>query len=60
MHANAIYVCVLNEKGEILLHHNLKTQPKVFVDAVAPYRDDLAVVARTVRCNAVILFMATS
>jgi len=43
LHARAMYLCILNRDGEILLHQNMKTTPEAFLSAVAPYRDDLVV-----------------
>jgi transposase len=43
LHARTIYVCVLNQAGEILLHRNLKAAPEPFLKAIAPYREDLVV-----------------
>src|SRR5438093_895446 len=43
LHARSMYVCVLNQDGEILLHRNMKTRPEVFLKAIAPYREDLVV-----------------
>jgi transposase len=38
-----MYVCILNQAGEIMLHHNMKTSPETFLKAIAPYREDLVV-----------------
>src|SRR5919106_4286558 len=38
-----MYLCVLNQDGEILLHQNMKAGPEPFLKALAPYRDDLVV-----------------
>jgi transposase len=38
-----MYLCVLNQAGEILLHRNMKTSPETFLKAIAPYREDLVV-----------------
>ena len=38
-----MYVCILNQDGEILLHRTMKTRPEVFLKAIAPYREDLVV-----------------
>jgi transposase len=43
LHARSMYVCILNQDGEILLHRNMKTRPEVFLKAIAPYREDLVV-----------------
>jgi transposase len=45
LHAQAMYVCILDQKGAIMLHRNLKTNPETFLKAVAPYRDGLVVAA---------------
>jgi transposase len=38
-----MYVCILSQEGEILLHRNMKTSPEMFLKAIAPYREDLVV-----------------
>ena len=38
-----MYVCVLSQEGEILLHRNMQAAPEPFLKAVAPYRDGLVV-----------------
>jgi transposase len=43
LHARSMYVCVLRQDGEILLHRNMKAAPEPFLKAVAPYRDGLVV-----------------
>jgi transposase len=43
LHARTMYLCVLNQEGEILLHRNMKAGPEPFLQAIAPYREDLVV-----------------
>jgi transposase len=43
LHARTMYLCILNQDGEIMLHQNMKTSPETFLKAIAPYRDDLVV-----------------
>jgi transposase len=43
LHARSMYVCVLSQAGEILLHRHMKAAPEPFLTAVAPYRDGLVV-----------------
>ncbi len=43
LHARTLYVCILNQAGEIVLHRNMKTDPAVLLKVIAPYRDDLVV-----------------
>jgi transposase len=43
LHARTMYLCVLNQAGEVLLHRNMKAAPEPFLKAIAPYREDLVV-----------------
>jgi transposase len=43
LHARTMYLCVLNQEGEILLHRNMKAGPEPFLKAIAPDREDLVV-----------------
>jgi transposase len=43
LHARGMYLCVLNQEGEIRLHQNMKAGPEPFLKALAPYREDLVV-----------------
>jgi len=43
LHARSMYVCVLGQEGEVLLHRNLLCDPAVFLAAIRPYREDLVV-----------------
>ena len=43
LHARSLYLCVLDQAGEVLLHRNVRATPDAFLRAVAPYRDDLVV-----------------
>jgi transposase len=43
LHARTMYVCVLNQEGEILLHRDMKAAPGPFLKAIASYREDLVV-----------------
>ncbi|HZA53473.1 MAG TPA: transposase, partial [Candidatus Udaeobacter sp.] len=38
-----MYVCILDAQGEILLHRNMPCAPELFLKAVAPYREEMAV-----------------
>jgi hypothetical protein len=38
-----MYVCSLNQAGDILVHRDMKASPETFLKALAPYRDDLVV-----------------
>jgi len=41
LHARTLYVCVLDQAGQVLVHKNLRASPEELLAAVAPYRDDL-------------------
>jgi transposase len=38
-----MYVCILSQEGEILLHRHMKAAPEPFLKAIAPYREGLVV-----------------
>ena len=43
LHARTMSVCLFNRDGEIMLHRNMPTTPEIFLQAIAPYRQDLVV-----------------
>ena len=43
LHARARYVCILNQAGETLRHHNMQTTPEAFLHVIAPYRPAIVV-----------------
>jgi transposase len=43
LHARAMYVCILHQAGETLLHRNMKATPEAFLNVIAPYRPDIVV-----------------
>ena len=43
LHASAMFVCVLDSTGEVVLHKNIPTRPKAFLCLIKPYREDLVV-----------------
>ena len=38
-----MYVCILNQAGEILVHQNMQASPDTLLRTIAPYRDDIVV-----------------
>ena len=38
LHAKRMYVCVVRQDGEIVLHRNLKTEPQELLNALEPFR----------------------
>jgi transposase len=45
LHTRSMYICVLDQSGQILLHRNLPAQPQRFLDAIGPFRQDIVVCA---------------
>jgi len=45
LHARSMYICVLDQSGQILLHRNLPADPQRFLDVISPYRQDIVVCA---------------
>jgi len=43
LHARTMYVCILNQDGEILRHRNMQASPEPFLKAIAPSREDIVV-----------------
>lgn len=43
LHSKEMYVCVLDNAGEVLVHRNIKSNPEEFLKAIKPYREDVAV-----------------
>jgi Transposase len=43
LHARWMYLCVLNQQGEVLLHRNVRACPETFLKAIEPFRQDLVV-----------------
>ena len=43
LHTNKMYLCILDETGQIRLHRNIKTDREVFLKAIEPFRDQIVV-----------------
>jgi transposase len=50
LHARTMYVCVLDQAGNIVLHQDLPAEPAAFLEAIAPYRDQLVVACECLFC----------
>ena len=48
LHARSMYLCVIDQNAQVLLHRNLRAAPELFLKAIEPYRDDLVVAAECV------------
>lgn len=43
LHARCLYVCILDQSGNPLVHKNIKATPQALVKLIAPYQDDLVI-----------------
>ena len=43
LHTNKMYLCILDETGEIRLHQNIKTDRELFLKVIAPYQATIVV-----------------
>ena len=43
LHARTMYVCLLDQSGEILVPRTMQTTPEAFLHVIAPYRPGLVV-----------------
>jgi hypothetical protein len=43
LHVKTMYICIVDAAGQVHVQRNVPSTPAAFLDAVAPYRDDLAV-----------------
>ena len=43
LHARTMYVCILSQDGEVVLHRNMKARPDALLKAIVPYRDDMVI-----------------
>jgi transposase len=43
LHARTMYVCILSQDGEVVLHRNMQAHPDALLKAIAPYRNDIVV-----------------
>lgn len=50
LHANKMYLCVVDSAGEVKLHKNITTNPGVFLRFIAPFREDVVVGVESVFC----------
>jgi hypothetical protein len=43
LHARTMYLCILDQAGQVVIDRNLPANPDAFLRAVAPFRDGLVV-----------------
>lgn len=43
LHTRKMYVCILNQQGEVVLHRNIDTNPDMFLTIIQPFKEDVIV-----------------
>ena len=43
LHARKMYLCILDETGEVRLHRNINTERETFLAVIEPFREDVVV-----------------
>ncbi len=43
LHARCLYVCILDQQGNVLVHKNINAYPQALMQVVNPYLDDLVI-----------------
>jgi transposase len=43
LHARCLYLCILNQDGEIVLHKNIKASAQALLKAIQPFRSNLVI-----------------
>lgn len=43
LHARCLYVCILNQMGDVVLHKNIKANPEALLKIIEPYRSNLVI-----------------
>ncbi len=43
LHARSMYLCVIDQEGDILAHKNIPTDRETFMKVIEPYREDIVV-----------------
>lgn len=43
LHTKKMYICILDDQGEVQFHQNINTDRKTFLRVISPYREDIIV-----------------
>ncbi len=43
LHSKMMYLCIINNKNEVVLHKNIDTDPDIFIENVQPFLGDIVV-----------------
>lgn len=50
LHVRSLYVCIINDKGEKVLHKEIKASPNQFLEILAPYIGNIVVGVECMHC----------
>lgn len=50
LHAKAMYICIMDNKGKILVHRNIRCDRDYFLKVLKPYREDVVVTVECMFC----------
>lgn len=50
LHARKMYVCIIDEKGKVLVHQNIKTDPEMLLKLISPYLNEIIIAVECVFC----------
>ena len=50
LHARSLYLCILDQQGEVLLHKEIKAQPERLLAVIEPFREDLVIGVECMHC----------
>jgi len=50
LHARTMYLCILDQAGQIVVHKEIAAEPAAFLEAVAPFRNNLVVACECLFC----------
>ena len=50
LHARTMYVCILDQDADVLVHRRIRCRRRAFLRLIEPYRDDLVVGTECLFC----------
>ena len=50
LHARTMYLCILDHRGQVVLHKEVPCEPAAFLEAIGPFRDGLVVACECLFC----------
>lgn len=50
LHARSLYVCIINQQGETLLHKEISANPDALIELITPYLNDLVLGVECMHC----------